>query len=66
LLYSDGVSERRDGEGRRMGVEWVSSLLVRSAAITVSRAVRELQNAVIDVSPKPLRDDATIVMIGFQ
>ncbi|UGS34255.1 hypothetical protein DSM104329_00631 [Capillimicrobium parvum] len=32
--------------------------------MTVARAVREIQNAVIDASPKPLRDDATLVMVA--
>jgi serine phosphatase RsbU (regulator of sigma subunit) len=64
LLYSDGVSERRDAEGRPMGVEGVKALLAGTAGDTAAHTVRELQNAVIDMSRRPLRDDATLLVLS--
>jgi hypothetical protein len=64
LLYSDGVSERRTGDGGRIGEDGLRAILTelgpRSAAVTV----RGLQDAVIESSPEPLRDDATLLVIA--
>ena len=64
LLYSDGVSERRTADGGRIGEDGLRAILTelgpRSAAVTV----RGLQDAVIESSPEPLRDDATLLVIA--
>jgi serine phosphatase RsbU (regulator of sigma subunit) len=64
LLYSDGVSERRDAEGRPMGVDRVKALLAETAGQTAAHSVRQIQNAVTDRSRRPLRDDATLLVLN--
>ena len=63
LLYSDGIPERRDSEGALFGVESLKRTLRGCAAATAAGAVRALQDAVLDFSPRPLRDDATILLV---
>jgi phosphoserine phosphatase RsbU/P len=64
LLYSDGVSERRDAEDRPMGVERVKTVLAETEEETAARAVRRLQDAVTNLSRRPLRDDATLLALS--
>jgi hypothetical protein len=63
LLYSDGVVERRDSKGNEFGTENLSQTLLTCADATAAGTVRTLQNALIDFSPRPLRDDATLLLV---
>ena len=63
LLYSDGTPERRDSVGELFGVESLKRTLRGSAGATAAGAVRALQDAVLGFSPRPLRDDATILLV---
>ena len=63
LLYSDGIPERRDSEGELFGVESLKRTLRGCAGATAAGAVRALQDAVLGFSPRPLRDDATILLV---
>jgi serine phosphatase RsbU (regulator of sigma subunit) len=63
LLYSDGIPERRDGAGELFGMDRVTQALRGCANATAAGAVRALQDAVLEFSPRPLRDDATILLI---
>jgi serine phosphatase RsbU (regulator of sigma subunit) len=63
LLYSDGIPERRDGAGELFGMERVAHTLRACANATTAGAVRALQHAVLEFSPRPLRDDATILLV---
>jgi len=63
LLYSDGIPERRDGAGELFGMERVAHTLRACANATTAGAVRALQHAVLGFSPRPLRDDATILLV---
>ena len=63
LLYSDGIPERRDSVGELFGVESLKRTLRGSAGATAAGAVRALQDAVLGFSPRPLRDDATILLV---
>jgi hypothetical protein len=64
LLYSDGVSERRDSARNQFGTENISRTLRACADATVAETVRALQDAVLEFSSRPLRDDATILLVG--
>jgi serine phosphatase RsbU (regulator of sigma subunit) len=64
LLFSDGVSERRGPEGKPIGVQWLTSLIVETTRMTAARTIREIQDAVVNVSRQPLRDDATLLMLA--
>jgi hypothetical protein len=63
LLYSDGIPERRDSVGGLFGVESLKRTLRGCAGATAAGAVRALQDAVLGFSPRPLRDDATILLV---
>jgi serine phosphatase RsbU (regulator of sigma subunit) len=64
LLYTDGVTERRDSTRNQFGTENISRTLRACANATVAGTVRALQDAVLGFSSRPLRDDATILLIG--
>jgi serine phosphatase RsbU (regulator of sigma subunit) len=64
LLYSDGVTERRDSARNQFGTENISRTLRACADATVAGTARALQDAVLGFSPRPLRDDATILLVG--
>jgi stage II sporulation SpoE-like protein len=65
LLYSDGILERRAGDGELYGFERVTSALRDCADATAARAVRVLQDAVLGFSATPLRDDATLLAVDI-
>jgi sigma-B regulation protein RsbU (phosphoserine phosphatase) len=64
LLYSDGVSERRTADGRRIGEDGLRAILAELGPRSAASAVRCIQDAVIAASPEALRDDATLLVIA--
>jgi hypothetical protein len=64
VLYSDGLSERRTSAGGRLGEDGLRAILAEIGACSAAMTVRGLQDAVIDASPDPLRDDATLLVIA--
>ena len=64
LLYSDGVSERRTADGGRLGETGLRTALAQLGTRSAAMTVRGLQDAVIDASREPLRDDATMLVIA--
>jgi serine phosphatase RsbU (regulator of sigma subunit) len=64
LLYSDGVSERRTANGGRVGEHALRDILAEMGQRTAATTVRGLQDAVIEASPEPLRDDATLLVVA--
>jgi serine phosphatase RsbU (regulator of sigma subunit) len=64
LLYSDGVTERRRSDGTLLGLDGLLAFLRTVPASSAAEVVRGLHDAVIDASPKPLRDDATILLLA--
>lgn len=66
LLYSDGVTERRRTDGTLLGLDGLMSILRNGAASSAAEIVRTLHDAVVDASPKPLRDDATVLLLAPQ
>jgi hypothetical protein len=64
LLYSDGVTERRRSDGTLLGLEGLLAVLRSGPATSAAEIVRRLHDAVTDASPKPLRDDATMLLLA--
>ena len=64
LLYSDGVTERRRSDGTLLGLEGLLAVLRSGPATSAAEIVRRLHDAVIDASPTPLRDDATMLLLA--
>jgi serine phosphatase RsbU (regulator of sigma subunit) len=64
LLYSDGVTERRRGDGTLLGLAALTALLGEGAAGSAASTVRAIQDMLIDASPRPLRDDATVLLLA--
>jgi serine phosphatase RsbU (regulator of sigma subunit) len=64
VLYSDGVSERRTPNGGFFGVDRVREVLSETDGASAAVTARTLQDAVIDASPAPMRDDATLLVVA--
>jgi hypothetical protein len=64
LLYSDGVSERRTANGGRIGENGLRAILAELGPCSAATTVRGIQDAVIEASPDPLRDDATLLVVA--
>ena len=64
LLYSDGLTERKRADSTRIGLEGLLPVLYEHRAASAAQVVRALQAAVSDASPKPLRDDATVLLLA--
>lgn len=64
LLYSDGVTERRRSDGSLLGLEALAPVFRASTGSSAAEVVRAIQDEVMDASPKPLRDDATMLFLA--
>lgn len=67
LFYTDGVVESTSPDGEAFGVDRLGDLLVRTAADGISQAetVRRLAAAVLAYNRRPLRDDATFLLLEY-
>jgi serine/threonine protein phosphatase PrpC len=67
LLYTDGVTEARDADGRLFGVEGLSRFIEREAAAgqTTPETLRRLRHAIIGSAYATLRDDATALLVEW-
>ena len=64
FLYSDGVTERRRADGSLLGLEALAPVFRASTGSTAAEVVRAIQDEIMDASPKPLRDDATMLLLA--
>lgn len=64
LLYSDGVTERRTDGGGRIGENGLRAILSELGPRSAAMIVRGVQDAVIEASSVPLRDDATLLAMA--
>jgi serine phosphatase RsbU (regulator of sigma subunit) len=64
LLLSDGVLDRHTDGGERFGLPGVTAALRGWPGASPAETVRALQEAILDRSPDPLEDDATIVVLA--
>jgi serine phosphatase RsbU (regulator of sigma subunit) len=67
LLYTDGVTEARDANGRLFGVETLVDFVGRTgAAHPPPETMRRLMHSLASHSDGRLRDDATAVMVEWR
>lgn len=64
LLVSDGVLDRRTGDGQPFGLDGVRTALARAVDGASASTVRALEDAITAASTDPLEDDATIVVFA--
>lgn len=64
LLVSDGVLDRRTGDGQPFGLDGVRTALARAVDGASASTVRALEDAITATSTDPLEDDATIVVFA--
>jgi serine phosphatase RsbU (regulator of sigma subunit) len=63
VLYSDGVSERRRDDGELFGLEGIKAAVRDTGMAEADATVRCLQDAVLAAAHRPLRDDATLLVV---
>jgi serine phosphatase RsbU (regulator of sigma subunit) len=63
LLYTDGITEARDHDGKQFGVERFTDYVIRHHAtgLPVSEMLRRLIHAILDYHQGWLDDDATVL-----
>ncbi|WP_299537372.1 PP2C family protein-serine/threonine phosphatase [uncultured Streptomyces sp.] len=63
LLFTDGITEARDTDGREFGVERFTDFIIRHHAdhLPVDETLRRLMHAVMDYHQGTLEDDATVL-----
>ncbi|MEU1710998.1 PP2C family protein-serine/threonine phosphatase [Streptomyces sp. NPDC005706] len=68
VLYTDGVIEARDAQGRELGLKRFTDYLVRHHAdrLTVHETLRRLIHSVLDHHDGHLDDDATILLAEWR
>jgi serine phosphatase RsbU (regulator of sigma subunit) len=64
VIYSDGVSERRHDDGSLLGFEGIRATLRSIGDCSAEGTVLGLQEAVRAASHRPLRDDATLLVLA--
>jgi len=67
LLFTDGITEARDTDGREFGVERFTDFIIRHHAdnLPVDETLRRLMHAVMDHHQDRLDDDATVVFCAW-
>jgi serine phosphatase RsbU (regulator of sigma subunit) len=68
LLYTDGVTEGRAGDGTPFGLARLADFIVRhgSAQLPAPETMRRLNHAIVDYQRGRLRDDATVVLVEWR
>jgi serine phosphatase RsbU (regulator of sigma subunit) len=67
LLYTDGLTDAPDAEGRLFAVEGLTEFIEREAAAdqTTPETLRRLRHAILDSGRATLRDDATALLVEW-
>ena len=58
------MTERKRTDGTLLGLDGLLASLRTGPATSAAEIIRSLHDAVIDASPKPLRDDATMLLLA--
>lgn len=68
LLYTDGITEARDEEGRAFGARRLIEYAERSSAggLPAHETLRRLSHAVLDHQRGQIQDDATLLVIDWR
>jgi serine phosphatase RsbU (regulator of sigma subunit) len=64
ILYSDGVVERRTASGRRFELAGIREAVNGAASTSAAGTARSIQHGVVGASPRPLEDDAAVVVLA--
>lgn len=64
ILLTDGVSERRTASGRPFGTEGIRGALSAARGPSAAATTRAIQRAVVDASPRPIEDDAAVLVFA--
>lgn len=62
LLFTDGVTERREG-ARMLGEDGLAEILRGCADLPATAIAARIERAVVDFQPEPSRDDMAVVVI---
>jgi serine phosphatase RsbU (regulator of sigma subunit) len=64
LLYTDGIVEARDADGREFGLRRFADFIIRhhASGLPVPETLRRLIHAVLTYHDGILRDDATVLL----
>ena len=62
-VLAESLVAWRDRDGNEFGIENLGATLRTCTDATAAGAVRSLQDAVLGFSPRPLRDDATLLLV---
>nr|WP_202511310.1 PP2C family protein-serine/threonine phosphatase [Streptomyces sp. SID5643] len=67
LMYTDGVTEARTGDGAEFGLEQFADYIIRAMAAgeLAPETLRRLIHSILDSPTSRLRDDATILMFEW-
>lgn len=64
VLYSDGITDRRDEGGDELGVERLSQTIAATRPRSATAIAAAIQARVLDFAEGPLHDDATILVLA--
>jgi len=64
ILVSDGVLERGTASGRRFGSAGVGEAVTAASGTSAAATARSIQHAVVAASPRPLEDDAAVLVLA--
>ncbi|GAB2824874.1 PP2C family protein-serine/threonine phosphatase [Actinocorallia aurea] len=67
LLYTDGIIEARDRQGREFGLERFVDFVIRHTAdgLPIPETLRRLISALLTHHAQPLQDDATVLLLDW-
>ncbi len=68
LIYSDGITESRRGNGQMFGVDRLADFITRetAAGLSTPETLRRLAHAILDFQHGDLQDDATVLMATWR
>lgn len=64
ILLTDGISERRTASGGAFGADGVRAAVRAARGGSAAATARAIQRAVIDASPRPVEDDAAVLVLA--
>ena len=64
LLLSDGILERRGRDGESLGLAGVAAATAAASDASAPATLRAIEDAVREISPEVLEDDATLVVLA--
>ena len=65
VLHSDGITERPLSDEATFGLEGIRTALAAAQGASAARMAREVQQAVVSASPRPLEDDAAVMVLSI-